>query len=103
MDKSLKRQLNESIVELGGKPLINIGSCTRHILHKGFHAGLVSVDDNWGIDEFLSVIFSLFKKYPSRFEDLNKVQESLLMEKAFRRFLSNRWLSVYRARLLSRY
>ena len=95
VNKSLKRQLNESIVELGGKPLVDIGSCNLHILHNGFHAGLASVDQNWGIDEFLSDVFTFFKKYPSRSEDMSRVQEALLLEKkAFKRFVSNRWLSV---------
>jgi len=88
-------KLNDCLVKLGGKPLIEIGSCTLHVMHNGFRAGLQSVDQTWGVEDFLSDVFTFFKKYPSRSEDFSVLQQSLDMEKkAFKRFVSNRWLSV---------
>jgi len=82
VNKSWKKQLNESIVQLGGKPLIDIGSCNLHVLHNGFHdAGVTSFDQSWGIEELMSDVFTFFKKYPSRSEDFSRMQESLNMEK----------------------
>ena len=77
VNKSLKNQLNESIVQLGGKPLIDIGSCNLHVVHNGFHAGISSVDQSWGVEDLMSDFITFFKKYPS-----------------LKRFVSNRWLSV---------
>jgi len=80
---------------LGGQPLIEFGSCSLHILHNGFHAGLNSVDQTWGIEELLSDVFAFFKKYPSRSEDFYKIQKSLDVDrKVFKRLVSNRWLSL---------
>jgi len=57
-------------MQLGAKPLIDIGSCNLHLLHNGFHdASVTSVDQSWGIEELMSDVFSFFKKYPSRSED----------------------------------
>ena len=95
VNKSLKNQLNESIVQLGGKPLIDIGSCNLHVVHNGFHAGISSVDQSWGVEDLMSDLFTFFKKYSSRAEDFTVIQEALNMEKkALKRFVSNRWLSV---------
>ena len=65
VNKSLKNQLNESIVQLGGKPLIDIGSCNLHVVHNGFHAGISSVDQSWRVEDLMSDLFTFFKKYPS--------------------------------------
>lgn len=95
VNKAFKNQLNDSIVLLGGRKLIDIGSCNIHIVHNGFHAGIASVDQSWGVEDFLNDIFAFFRKYPSRPEDFAKVQAALNMEKkAFKRYVSNRWLSV---------
>ena len=95
VNRSLKRQLNDSVVDHAGKLLIDIGSCNIHILHNGFHAGLVGVDHSWTIDEFLSDVFAFFKKYPTCSEGMSNVHESLLSEKkVFKWFVSNRWPSL---------
>ena len=44
VNKSLKSKLDGCIVKLGGKLLIEIGSCNLHVMHNGFRAGLQSVD-----------------------------------------------------------
>ena len=95
VNKSLKNQLNESIVQLGGKSLI--GSCNLHVVHNGFHAGISSVDQSWGVEDLMSDLFTFFKKYSSRAEDFTVIQEALNTEmKALKRFVtvSNHRLSV---------
>ena len=81
VNKSLKNQLNESIVQLGGKPLIDIGSCNLHVVHNGFHAGISSVDQSWGVEDLMSDLFTFFKKYSSRAENFTVIQEALNTEK----------------------
>lgn len=95
VNKSFKALLNDSIVEFGGKPMVEIGSCNLHIMHNGFHAGISSVDQTWGVEDFLNDVYQFFRKYPSQSEDFATVQSALNMEnKAFKRFVNNRWLSV---------
>ena len=97
VNKSLKNQLNESIVQLGGKPLIDIGSCNLHVVRNGFHAGISSVDQSWRVEDLMSDLFTFFKKYLSRAVNFTVIQEALNMEKkALKRFVtvSNHWLSV---------
>ncbi len=65
VNKSLKNQLNESIVQLGGKPVVDIGSYNPHVVHNGFHAGISSVDQSRGVEDLMSDLFTFFKKYPS--------------------------------------
>ena len=66
-----------------------------HVVHNGFHAGILSVDQSWGVEDLMSYLFTFFKKYSSRAEDFTVIQEALNMEKkALKRFVSNRWLSV---------
>ena len=95
VNKSFKAQLNDSIVEFGGKPMLEIGSCNMHIVHNGFHAGVSSVDQCWSVEDFLNDVYQFCRKYPSWSEDFATVQSALNMEKkAFKRFVNNRWLSV---------
>ncbi len=95
VNKSLKKQLNDEVVALGGKRLVDIGSCNLHIVHNSFHAGLSVVNGRWSVDDLLNDVFQFFKKFPSRSADFGKIQEALQAEKlAFKRYVSNRWLSI---------
>ena len=62
VNKSLKSKLDDSLMKLGGKPLIEIGYCNLHVMHSGFRAGLQSVDQTWGVEDFLSDVFTLSKR-----------------------------------------
>lgn len=94
-NKSLVDKINSALHDLNCNSLIDIGTCNLHVIHNGFHAGIASVDKTWGIEELLSDTYYFFKKYPSRSQDFDCIQQSLNCEKkAFKRFVSNRWLSA---------
>jgi len=71
VNKSLKQKLNEQIMSLGGKQLVDTGSCNLHILHNSFHAGISIVDQRWSVEDLMNDVFQFFKKYPARSEDCN--------------------------------
>jgi hypothetical protein len=95
VNKSLVDKLNATLQKLQREPLVDIGTFNVHKLHNGFHAGITSVEETWGIEEFFIDIYVFFKKYPSRSQDFYRIQEEFhAQRKAFKRFVSNRWLSV---------
>lgn len=50
--------------------LINVGSCGLHVVNNAFKAGATST--SWGITDFLSSLYYLFKDSPARREDYFK-------------------------------
>ncbi|CAL1262688.1 unnamed protein product [Larinioides sclopetarius] len=67
--------------------LINVGSCSLHVVNNSFrHGERVS---QWDIDIFLSSIYYLFKDSPARREDYLKVSE---IGKLPKKFCRTRWL-----------
>jgi hypothetical protein len=58
---SLKKKLDAEIKAIGGKFLVDIGSCTLHTAHNALRTGLSAVQA-WGIDEFLTDIFYWLEK-----------------------------------------
>jgi hypothetical protein len=95
VNKSLKNQLNEAIILLGGHKLVDTGSCTLHIAHNSLHAGIATVDQRWSVEDLLNDVFQFFRKFPARSEDFSVIQEALEAEKlSFKRYVSNRWLSI---------
>ena len=54
VNKSLVDKINSALHDLNCNSLIDIGTCNLHVIHNGFHAGIASVDNTWGIEELLS-------------------------------------------------
>ncbi|GBM14382.1 hypothetical protein AVEN_246554-1 [Araneus ventricosus] len=69
-----------------GKKLLNIGSCGLHIMHNAFKAGCIA--STWGIVDFLTSLYYLFKNAPARRDDFLKESEGALPKK----FIQHRWL-----------
>ena len=90
--KLIGEYLKDKIPEHKG--LIYFGSCNLHIVHNSFGRGMTEFS-NWGIEEFLDVIFKHFSKYPARKEDVQGVQNLLEVEqREFKRYVNSRWLSL---------
>ncbi|GBL79221.1 hypothetical protein AVEN_92449-1 [Araneus ventricosus] len=68
-----------------GKSLLNIGSCGLHIMHNAFKAGCIA--STWGIVNFLTSLYYLFKNSPTRRNDFLKESEGALPKK----FIQHRW------------
>jgi hypothetical protein len=54
---SLKKSLDNEIKSVGGKSLVEIGSCNLHVAHNAFRTGLSAVS-SWSIDEFVTDVFT---------------------------------------------
>ncbi|GBM66403.1 hypothetical protein AVEN_274342-1 [Araneus ventricosus] len=65
-----------------GKNLLNIGSCGLHIMHNAFKAGCIA--STWGIGDFLTSLYYLFKNSPARRDDFLKESEGALPKKFIR-------------------
>lgn len=82
----LHRLINEHMLNDYAKQLINIGTCSLHIVHNAFKQGFESLD--WGIGVFLYNIYKLFKHSPARREDFSTISGARFPLK----FVSHRWL-----------
>ncbi|GBN16550.1 hypothetical protein AVEN_227752-1 [Araneus ventricosus] len=79
--------LNDKMQKEFATSLINVGSCSLHVVNNSFRHG--ETVSKWDIDVFLSSIYYLFKDSPARKEDYLKVSESGKLPKKFCR---TRWL-----------
>ena len=93
--KAIFRKMNELITQ--DHPyftyLIDLGSCSIHIIHNAFEKGLEQYDK--GIDQLCIDLYSLFKYSAARQEDLRKFQQNMEAEVSnFQQHTEVRWLSI---------
>ena len=58
------RKLDDALVEDDHNKMLNIGSCTQHVIHGAFQTG--SSKTEWQLDKIMKAMFSLFKDSPAR-------------------------------------
>ena len=80
MNKAIFRKMNELITQdhsdfMG---LIDLGSCSIHIIHNAFGKGLDKYSK--GLDQLCIDLYSLFKYSAARQEDLRKFQQDMEAE-----------------------
>ena len=57
--------------------IVNIGSCSLHVVHKSFKTGATA--SGWNVNGFPSSLYCLFKDSPARREDFSTTCGSTLM------------------------
>ena len=95
VNKTIFRCLNEMIMEVYPEypGLIELGSCSIHIVHNAFGDGLGQFGKE--IDQLCLDLHSLFKYSAARREDFRKVQTELeLVPSNFQQHTEVRWLSL---------
>ena len=73
VNKKVFRLLNEELIKLRGKGLIDIGTCTIHTVYNSFLKGLKEVGED-AADLIISV-YNFFDGWPSRWEDFSLIQK----------------------------
>ena len=95
VNKTIFQRLNEMIMEVYPEypSLIELGSCSIHIVHNAFGDGLGQFGKE--IDQLCLDLHSLFKYSAARWEDFRKVQTELeLVPSNFQQHTEVRWLSL---------
>ena len=73
--------------------LIDLGSCSIHIIHNAFGKGLEQYGK--GIDQLCMDLYSLFKYIAARWEHLRKFQQDMEVEVSnFQQHTEVRWVSI---------
>ena len=67
--------------------LLDIGSCSLHVVHGAFRSGMKQT--NWGIDLLLRSLYNLFNETPARREDYTKITGCKVFPL---QFCGHRWL-----------
>ena len=93
--KSLWRQLDEAVKELGFKGLFPHITCPLHTVHNGFRKGL----DVYGqeAEELAFDLYYWFKGAPCKREEFRKLENDLdlnLHQSLFLRHIEARWLTL---------
>lgn len=87
------KKVNEELLKLGSKELVDIGTCSLHKVHNCFAKALGELPLD--IDEFCVDLFAFFKHSAARREDLQKLQRFLECEELFLlRHVNSRWLTL---------
>ncbi len=93
VNKTVFRLINDQVIEVRKKPLVDIGSCSLHIVHNAFGVGIAVYGSD--AQEFGMDMHSHFKASPARQEDLKDVQFLFdLEEHVFLRHVTSRWLTI---------
>ena len=85
-------KLYDSIVEEWNEnddypDLIDIGSCSLHVVHGAFRTGVQKT--KWGIDSILQAVYNLFPNSPAKREDYTKITGSKVFPLPFS---GTRWI-----------
>lgn len=93
VNKKVFRLLNEEILTVRKKGLLDIVTCTIHTVHNSFLKGL----EEYGSDasDFIISVYNYFDDWPSRWEDFSTIQEKLKVPThRFIKHVSSRWLTI---------
>lgn len=92
-NKKVFRLLNEELKLLRGKGLIDIGTCTIHLIHNAFLKGLQQCGNE--ISDLLVALKYFFKDNPSRWADFEMIQNKLKIKNHhFIKHVATRWLTI---------
>lgn len=93
VNKAVFRMLNDEILKIRAKPLINIGSCSLHVVHNAFEKALKNIGDD--ASDLIIKIFFWFKRSALRLADYTKIQTELkLKNHKFIKHIKTRWLTA---------
>lgn len=93
VNKKVFRLINNDVLNIRKKSLINIGTCNIHIAHNSF---LKSLNELGMVCSDLCIaLFYYFNEFPSRTEDLMKIQKDLNVHlKKLIKHVPTRWLTL---------
>ncbi|XP_061661395.1 uncharacterized protein LOC133492765 [Syngnathoides biaculeatus] len=83
----LYKSIQEQIEKMTTRRILQNGSCGRHILHNAFRICCEAA--GWGVEDFLSSLYNLFRDAPARREDFKQVTGSDTLPLMF---CKHRWL-----------
>lgn len=93
VNKKVQRLMSEQIMEIRGRPLLDIGSCNIHILHNGFEKGLGVLGDD--ASELIIKVHEFFGDWALRVEDFRAIQDEFnLPHHSFIKHVKSRWLTL---------
>ncbi len=96
VNKTVWKEVNESVLknaERGRTGLLEIGSCTLHVVHNAFAKGLEEYGKN--ISEFVLEVYQWFKLSAARREDFAALQEKKGVKTVgFLKHVECRWLTL---------
>ena len=93
VNKTIHRLINDAVVNLRDKALLNIGTCTLHITHNAFGAGISEYGKN--TQELAMNLHAFFHASAARKEELQNMQALLnIDEYVFLQYVPSRWLTL---------
>lgn len=93
---SFQKKLNAHLALQNLENLIDIGTCSLHVVHNALRKGIAGLDCD--VERFVSDIYQWFKMSAARREDFRSIQVSSLVESAenhlFLRHVDSRWCTL---------
>lgn len=88
--------MNEKLLSLRTKNLLNIGTCNLHIIHNAFLRGLEEHGED--VSDLVIKVYYYFKNQPLRWQEFEKIQqEKTIPAHHFIKHVSSRWLTLQAA------
>ena len=90
----------EKLSEICDRPLVDMDTCTLHIVHNGFGADVKAYGSR--TRELASGLHAIFKGSAARKEDVQSMQQTLHVEQyVFLQYVQTRWVTL--AKVLQRF
>jgi hypothetical protein len=98
VNKKVIRLMNEHVLEVRKKSLIDIGTCSLHKIHNAFQKGLEEMEND--VSQLIISLYYYFDGWPARWEDFSKLQKETGVPKhRFIKHVTSRWLTLSPAAL----
>jgi hypothetical protein len=98
VNKKVWKLINEEVKTVRGVGLVDIGTCSLHIVHNAFLKGLDKLGEK--SSELVLLVYHFFDGWPSRWEDFEEIQGKKKVPKhRFIKHASTRWLTILPALL----
>lgn len=92
-NKNVKRRVNELLIKLRGKGLLNVGDCNLHVINNSFHRGLEIYGND--VSDVIVQVYNWFDGFPARLEAFqNYCQDKKYTYKTITKHVPSRWLTL---------
>lgn len=93
VNKNVRRRINEHLIKLRGKGLLNIGECNLHVISNTFHKGLLQYGSD--VADLIVQTYNWFDGFASRLETFkNFCSDKKYVYKPIVKHVPSRWLSL---------
>lgn len=93
VNKKVARLINDEVIAVRQKSLVEMGTCNIHIVHNAYVKGLSHLGEN--ASDLVLAVYYFFNGWPVRWDDFTDIQQEMgLPNNHFLKHVPSRWLTL---------